>query len=155
MTSTVVASVVATVVATVLLASLGALWRQRRELLRDLRVVVLDMKGEPARPGRDAVPPLGAQVREAVELAKATRDELHGVVDQLAALSAATSRTRAQLADVDHRNAQQVELLRDELHARLDQLADDALRAEVYRAALTELGIDADPPPPPTRGHRP
>lgn len=141
----------------VLTGALAGLWRRAAlgRLLRDLRLVVEDMRGQPAVLGREAVPPLGEQLRQVRSQGADTADTLHQLVDDVAGLSDRVAVTDQRITDHRRRNAAQVELLRAELHQRLDQLGEDHLRAEAYRAALAELGIDTDPPTPPERTYRP
>lgn len=139
--------------------ALGVLWRSLkpfRELLRRVRLFLIDWLGTPARPGVAAVPSFPERMGEVesatVAVAQALAD-LAGSVSQLHTAQEHAAEAFVQLDNrvTDHRNRneKQAELLQAALQERLDRLQ---LQNDAYRASLVELGIDVDlPPTPPER----
>jgi hypothetical protein len=153
------------------LLAVGAIWKSLGlgSLLKGTRDFLVDWNGEPERPGRDRIPSVPERIK-AVE--DRTADMNHGMrgemssrlillgeaLDKLSTLgeSNATSLARLEgrvdgldrrVTDHRRRNEEQTEAFRLYMEKRLSELGDDRLRAEAYRAALHELGVDAEPPP--------
>jgi hypothetical protein len=134
------------------------------------RSFLVDWNGEPARPGveaRPSFPERMTSVEDKAELVDRRTAELNHelrgeLVSRLVLLhdgqerlhdhnsehAAALARLDARVTDHRRRNELQVEQLRVEVDRRLRTISGDLLRAETYRAALVELGLDIDPPPP-------
>lgn len=138
--------------AAAVVGALAYLWRASGlgELRTGAREFFQDWRGDPGRPGREPIPSfpermagVERQTDQLPTLAEAVA-ELHQLADRN---RQALDRLDGRVSDHRARNDQQAQLLRDYLDARLAQIDNAHLRAETYRAALSELGIVADPAP--------
>lgn len=146
-----------------------------RDTARMVRLFLLDWLGEPARPGVDARPSFPQRMaevehrthlteRRTADLAHTFRGEVNSHLALLARslgrledhvnnngagidrLDARIHTVEERITDHRRRNDEQIAALRAEVDRRLSGIQGDLLRAETYRAALHELGLDIDPP---------
>lgn len=147
----------------------AGLWRALRlgQLLRGTRAFLEDWQGEPARPGRERRPSVPERLANVETHLDDTGGQMSGLAAGLVRLQEradlnrdgiAENRTALQRLDdrlgsldarvTEHRrrNGEQLAELRVEVERRLTTLTTDLTRAEAYRAALVELGLDVTPP---------
>ena len=135
------------------------------------RLFLLDWSGEPARPGRDALPSFPERMAKLElrtaqlqhDFATETTGRLVLLAEDLVQIKEAASLNGDALARMDFRlngverritdhqkrNQRQIAALRDELFARIHALGVTEAEAAAMRAVLTELGMDMEMPKPP------